>query len=26
VKARWNRSTKQWEAVVLYRDPKTSES
>lgn len=26
VKARWNRSLKQWEAVVLYRDPKTSES
>ena len=26
VKARWNRSSKQWEAVVLYRDPKTSES
>lgn len=22
VKARWNRSTKGWEAVVLYRDPK----
>lgn len=26
MKARWNRSSKQWEAVVLYRDPKTSES
>lgn len=26
VKARWNRSSKHWEAVVLYRDPKTSES
>ncbi len=23
VKARWNRSTRQWEAVVLYREPKT---
>lgn len=22
VKARWNRSSKQWEAVVLYREPK----
>lgn len=22
VKARWNRSSKQWEAVVLHRDPK----
>ena len=22
VKARWNRSTKQWEGVVLHRDPK----
>lgn len=26
VKARWSRSSKQWEAVVLYRDPKKSES
>lgn len=26
VKARWNRSTKQWEAVVLHRDPKKTES
>lgn len=26
VKARWSRSSRQWEAVVLYRDPKTSGS
>ena len=25
VKARWNRSSKQWEPVVLYREPKATE-
>lgn len=25
VKARWSRSTKQWEAVVLYRDPEKTD-
>jgi hypothetical protein len=25
VKARWSRSTRQWEPVVLYREPKATE-